>query len=199
MIALRKHLSIGGILRAVLVCCGWGWAAASGAQTTGHSTDLLYDRYLLQEPSRFETLELAFPVSCAAWPDSLRQTMDGQVNEARPHGFQYQVEYACGFAGGHTLVLSSIVNRKPSLDFAYLEGYEPVERGLRDSLQVRSLYSGEVALREYSFVRSGFSVRQVFVETPETVYQLDLLIRDTWTDSVAATYESVLSSIHVIP
>ena len=182
----------------LLVFCSLGWATGTEAQTTGYSTELLHNQVLLQEPSRFGALEVAFPRACMALPDSLRQFMEAQVNEAKPHGFQYEIEHACGFADGHTLVLSSIVNQEPSLNFAYLEGYEPVERGLQDSLQVRSLYSGEVALREYSFARSGFSVKQVFVETPQTVYQLDMLIRDTWTDSAFATYESVLSSIYII-
>lgn len=154
---------------------------------------LTYDRTLLQEGARFGALELAFPSACAAWPDSLRRSLQAQVNQARPHGFQYEVEHACGFAGGDA-VLSSIVNREPPFNFAYLEGYEPVARGSGDSLRVRSLASGEVALQEYSFRRSGFAVRQVFVETPGTVYQLDMLIREAWTDSVARVYESVLSS-----
>ena len=181
----------------LLVLCGLGWAAGTEAQTTGRLASLTHDRALLQERARFGALELAFPRSCAAWPDSLRQTMEAWANQARPHGFRYEVEHACGFAGGDA-VLSSIVNLEPPLNFAYLEGYEPVERGPGDSLQVRSLASGEVALQEYSFSRSGFVVKQVFVETPGTVYQLDILIRDSWTDSLARAYESVLSSIHII-
>ena len=141
---------------------------------------------------------MAFPKACATISDSLRQLMEAQANEARPHGFRYEIEHVCGFADGHRLVLSSIVNQEPSLDFAYLKGYEPVESGLQDSLQVRSLYSREVALREYSFAHSGFIVKQVFVHTSETVYQLDMLIRNPWTDILAKTYESVLSSIHII-
>ena len=181
----------------LLVLSGLGWAAAGEAQTTGRITSLTHDRALLQEAARFGALELAFPASCAAWPDSLRRTLEAQVNQVRPHGFQYEVEHACGFAGGDA-VLSSIVNREPPFNFAYLEGYEPAARGPGDSLRVRSLASGEVALQEYAFSRSGFAVRQVFVETPGTVYQLDMLIRNAWTDTVAKVYESVLSSIHVI-
>ena len=191
---LRSHLIRG--LR-LLVLSGLGWSAGAEAQTTGRVASLTYDRTLLQERARFGALELAFPTACAAWPDSLRRTLEAGVNQARPHGFQYEVEHACGFVGGDA-VLSSIVNRKPPFNFAYLEGYEPVAQGPGDSLRVRSLASGEVALQEYSFSRSGFVVRQVFVETPGTVYQLDMLIRDAWTDSVSRVYESVLSSIHVI-
>ncbi len=142
----------------LLVLCGLGWAAGTEAQTTGRLASLTHDRALLQERARFGALELAFPRSCAAW-----------ANQARPHGFHYEVEHACAFAGGDA-VLSSIVNLEPPFNFTYLEGYEPVERGSRDSLQVRSLASGEVALQEYSFSRSGFVVKQVFVETPGTVY-----------------------------
>ena len=59
--------------------------------------------------------------------------MQAQVNQARPHGFQYAVEHVCNSADGYALVLSSIVNREPPFNFAYLEGYEPVERGLQDN------------------------------------------------------------------
>ena len=181
----------------LLVLFGLGWAAGGEAQTTSRLASLTYDRNLLQERARFGALELAVPSACAAWPDSLRRTLETQVNQTRPHGFRYEVEHACGFADGDA-VLSSIVNREPPFNFAYLEGYEPVARGSEDSLRVRSLSSEAVALQEYSFNRSGFAVRQVFVETPGTVYQLDMLIRDAWTDSVARVYESVLSSIHII-
>ena len=194
MCAARHLVSVLGFL---LVCCALSWDGVVEAQTTGRFASLAYDQALLQKAVRFGALELAFPKFCAALPDSLKQLMEAQVNEAKPYGFQYKVEHVCGLADGHTLILSSIVNREPPFNFAYLEGYEPVERGLQDSLQVRSLDSGAVALREYSFVRSGFSVKQVFVETPEAVYQLDILIR-TWNDTVAKTYESVLSSIHII-
>lgn len=182
----------------LLVCCGLYWAAGAAAQTTGRFASLAYDQTLLQATARFGALELAFPRSCAAVPDSLKQLMQAQVNQAKPHGFQYEVEHVCNSADGYALVLSSIVNREPPFNFAYLEGYEPVERGLQDSLQVRSLESGAVALREYAFTRSGVIVKQVFVETPAAVYQLDILIHTKWTDSVAKTYESVLSSIHII-
>lgn len=180
----------------LLLLSGLAWAAPSEAQTTGRLASLAYDRDLLQGPTRFGALQLALPSACAAWPDSLRRTLEAQVNRARPHGFQYRVEHACGFSGGDA-VLSAIVNLEPPFNFAYLEGYEPAARGAGDSLRVRSLASGEVALQEYSFSRSGFTLRQVFVETPGTVYQLDILIRDTWTDSLARVYESVLSSIHI--
>ena len=180
----------------LLVLGGLVWAAGTEAQTTGRLASLTYDRALLQDRARFGALELALPKSCAAWPDSLRQSVEDWANQARPHGFQYEVEHACGFAGGDA-VLSAIVNREPPFNFAYLEGYQPVE-GDGDSLRVRSLASGQVALQEYSFARSGLVIKQVFIETPERVYQLDMLIRNAWTDSLARVYESVLSSIHII-
>ena len=184
---------------AFLVCCVLAWSAAVVAQT-GHSASLAYDRALLQEATRFGALELAFPKACAALADSLRQAAEDGANQANRHGFQYRIEHFCGFAEGHTLVLSRILDQKPSADFAYLSGYEPVERRSEDDyLQVRSMNSGAVALREYSFVRSGFIVRQVFVQTPAAVYQLDVLIRKAWTGVMIKTYESVLSSIHITP
>ena len=63
---LRPIRSRAGRGLRLLAICGLGWAAGTEAQTTGHSTDLLYDRNLLQGPSRFEGLELSFPVSCVA-------------------------------------------------------------------------------------------------------------------------------------
>ena len=195
---IKKSTSAKTLLQAVAALIALCWVAAVEAQTTGRFAALAYDQTLLQATVRFGALELALPKSCAAVPDSLKQLMQAQVDQAKPHGFQYEVEHVCNSADGYALVLSSIVNLEPPFNFAYLEGYEPVESGLRDSLQVRSLDSGTVALREYSFVRSGVIVKQVFVETPAAVYQLDMLIRTKWTDSVSKTYESVLSSIHII-
>ena len=186
-------------LSAILVGCALSPAAAAETQT-GHSASLAHDRGLLQRSTRFGALELAFPKACAAMPDSLRQGAEDEANQANRGGFQHKIEHFCGFAEGHALVLSRIVGQEPSADFAYLAGYQPVERRSEDDyLQVRSMNSGAVALREYSFVRSGFIVRQVFVQTPAAVYQLDVLIRKAWTGSVIKTYESVLSSIHIVP
>ena len=182
-----------------LACCVLSSSAAAETQT-GHSASLAYDRALLQEATRFGALELAFPKACAALPDSLRQAAEGGANQANRHGFQYQIEHFCGFPEEHALVLSRIVDQEPSPDFAYLAGYQPVERrSEEDHLQVRSMNSGAVALREYSFVRSGFILRQVFVQTPAAVYQLDVLIRKAWTGVMIKTYESMLSSIHIVP
>ncbi len=184
---------------AFLVCCVVASSAADETQT-GHLASLAHDRALLREAARFGALELAFPKACAALPDSLRQVMETRANQANRHGFQYEIKHFCGLAAGHAFVLSRIVDQEPSADFAYLAGYEPVERRSEDDfLRVRSLYSEAVALREYSFVRSGFIVRQVFVQTPVAVYQLDVLIRKAWTGAMIKTYESVLSSIHIIP
>ena len=184
---------------AFLVCCALFPGAAAETQT-GHSASLAHDRRLLQEATRFGALELAFPKACAALPDSLRQAAEDEANQANRHGFQYQIEHFCGFAEGHALVLSRIDDQEPSVDFAYLAGYEPVKRRSEDDyLQVRSMNSGAVALREYSFVRSGFIVRQVFVQTPVAVYQLDVLIQKAWTGVLIKTYESVLSSIQIVP
>lgn len=63
----------------LLVLFGLGWAAAGEAQTTGRFTSLTHDRALLQKAARFGALELAFPASCAAWPDSVRRTLEAQV------------------------------------------------------------------------------------------------------------------------
>lgn len=184
---------------AFLVGCALSWAAPAQTQT-GHSASLAHDRGLLQEATRFGALELAFPKSCASMPDSLRQAAEDEANQANRRGFQFKIEHFCGFPEGHALVLSRIVDQEPSADFAYLTGYQPVERRSEDDfLQVRSMNSGAVTLREYSFVRSGFIVRQVFVQTPVAVYQLDVLIRKAWTGVMIKTYESVLSSFHIVP
>ena len=180
-----------------LACFVLAGSHAGEAQTRGPAS-LVYDRTLLQEATRFGALTVAFPKACSALPDSLRQLTEDRANQARRHEFQYEIEHFCGFVEGHALVFSRIVDQEPSADFAFLAGYEPVE-GLskEDLLQVRSMYSGAVALREYSFERSGFMVRQVFVQSPEAVYQLDVLIRRAWTEVMVKTYESVLSSIHI--
>lgn len=186
-------------LSAFLVCCVLASSAVVEAETVLPAS-LAYDRTLLRDAVRFGALELAFPKACVALPDSLRQVIEEQANQANQHGFQYEIEHFCGFAAGHALVFSRIVNQEPSDNFAYLVRYEPVERRSEDDfLQVRSMYSGAVALREYSFVRSGFIVRQVFVQAPKTVYQLDVFIQKAWTDVMIKTYESVLSSIYIIP
>ena len=187
-----------GPLSAFLVCCALSSAAAE--TQTGQSASLAHDRNLLLTATRFGALELAFPKACAAMPDSLRKAAEDEANQANRHGFQYKIEHFCGFPEGHALVLSRIVGQEPSTDFAYLTGYQPVERRSGDDyLQVRSMNSGAVALREYSFVRSGFIVRQVFVQTPAAVYQLDVLIRKAWNGVMIKTYESVLSYIHIVP
>ena len=62
----------------LLLLSGLCWAAPSEAQTTGRLATLAYDRALLQETARFGALELAFPSTCAAWPDSLRRTLEAQ-------------------------------------------------------------------------------------------------------------------------
>ena len=181
-----------------LVCFVLAWSKVGEAQTSG-SASLAYDRTLLQEATRFGALRLAFPKACYALTDSLRQVTEDRANQAKRPGFQYEIEHFCGFAEGHALVFSRIVDQEPSDDFGYLAGYEPVKRRSKeDILEVRSMYSGAVALREYSFERSGFMVRQVFVQTSEAVYQLDVLIRRAWTEVMEKTYESVLSSIHII-
>ena len=175
-------------------------APVAAESQAGHSASLAYDRALLQSSTRFGALELAFPKACASMPDSLRQAAEDEANQANENGFQHRIEHLCGFSEGHAFVLSRIVDQEPSADFAYLTGYQPVERRSEDDfLQVRSMNSGAVALREYSFVRSGFIVRQVFVQTPVAVYQLDVLIRKAWTGVMIKTYESVLSSFHIVP
>ena len=153
-----------------LACFVLAWSIVGETQTRGPAS-LVYDRTLLQEATCFGQLRLAFPKACSALPDSLRQETEDRANQSRRHGFQYGIEHFCGFAEGHVLVFSRIVNQEPSADFSFLAQYEPVERLSKENfLEVRSMYSGAVALREYSFERSGFLVRQVFVQTPEAVY-----------------------------
>ena len=153
---IKKSTSAKTLLQAVAALIALCWVAAVEAQTTGRfAVPSLRSDAATGHRARFGALELALPKSCAAVPDSLKQLMQAQVDQAKPHGFQYEVEHVCNSADGYALVLSSIVNLEPPFNFAYLEGYEPVESGLRDSLQVRSLDSGTVALREYSFVALG--------------------------------------------
>ena len=131
---VKNSTSAKTLLQAVVALIALCWVAAVEAQTTGRFAALAYDQTLLQATVRFGALELALPKSCAAVPDSLKQLMQAQVDQAKPHGFQYEVEQVCNSADGYALVLSSIVNREPPFNFAYLEGYEPVGERLAGQL-----------------------------------------------------------------
>ena len=111
-------------------------------------------------------------------------------------GFEYEIGTAQKDSLGNIIVLSRVLNPSPAPDFGFLKDYLPSKTAQHS---VRRLIMDALEFREYSFLHSGFAVKQLFTQSPANVYRIDFLAKESIPDRLAEVYESMVSSAAVVP
>jgi hypothetical protein len=168
------------------------------AENPGYASDYSYNQALLGAPTSFRALNLAFPKTFQALSDSIRTALQAQSDSGSADIFRYEIGPVLVDSLGNAIAVNRVADLAPDAAWSFLRSYAPVSSdGKKLEFQAHRLHSDPLELVEYRFVRSGYIVRQLFVQSAQDVYQINFLVRGAWSPRVIETYESVVSSIYL--